>query len=213
MQGLHGRGSVAFQGAHHLMARHELADPDNPSRLRAFLTMLSRARIVAYSNKHQTVRILAALPDGQAVQVRVIEPERPYSNLVALRQILRGCEGYIWWAEPHLGRKALESLALEADVASITEIRLLSGEKAVDATARSDFKRFRTEMSNRGIRSEWRVIPPQDVDWHDRFILGRRQTWNVPPINTLHKGDYSEASRTPTRPPFEKWWDLGTALT
>lgn len=212
MQGLHGRGPVAFRGAHHLMARHGLADPDDPTRLRAFLSMLNRAGLVAYSNKLQTLRILAPLPEGAAAQVRVIEPERPYSNVVALRQILRGCEGYIWWAEPHLGRKALEPLALEADVARITNIRLLSGEKAVDKTARTDFKRFHAEILNRGIASEWRIIRQADMDWHDRFIMGRRQAWNVPPVNTLHKGDYSEASRTATRPPFERWWALGTPL-
>lgn len=212
MQGLHGRGPVAFRGAHHLMARHGLTDPDVPSHLRAFLLMLNRSGLVAYSNKLQTVRILAPLPDGAAAQVQVIEPERPYSNVVALRQILRGCEGYIWWAEPHLGRKALEPLALEADVARIRDIRLLSAEKSMDETARSDFKRFHAEMLNRGIDSEWKVIPPKAMDWHDRFILGRRQIWNVPPVNTLHKGDYSEASRTPTRPPFERWWERGAPL-
>ena len=42
---------------------------------------------------------------------------------------------------------------------------------------------------------------PEKMDWHDRFILGRSQAWNVPPVNTLFKGDYSEASKTPTRPP------------
>jgi len=77
---------------------------------------------------------------------------------------------------------------------------------------RKDFKRFAAEMGNRGIVAQWRVIEPTKMHWHDRFILGRRQSWNVPPVNTLYKGDYSEAARTPARPPFDGWWVLGTPL-
>jgi hypothetical protein len=54
------------------------------------------------------------------------------------------------------------------------------------------------------------VIPAKDMACHDRFILGggRGQAWNVPPVNTLYKGDYSEASRTPMRP-LERRWQSG----
>jgi hypothetical protein len=212
MQGLHGRDAVRFSGAHHLMARHGLVDAEDGRPLRAFLSVLNGARIVAYSNKHQTVRILAPLPAGDASTIRVIEPDRPYSNVLALREILRGCEGYIWWAEPHLGRKALEPLVYEADKSRVDAIRLLSGERSMDDPTRKDFKRFRAEMEHIGITAEWRVVPPAHLDWHDRFILGRRQAWNVPPVNTMHKGDYSEASRTSHRPPFERWWSRGLSL-
>ena len=43
----------------------------------------------------------------------------------------------------------------------------------------------------------------------DRYIVGRNRTWSVPPVNTLLKGDYSEILATPTRPPFERWWEQG----
>ena len=58
-------------------------------------------------------------------------------------------------------------------------------------------------MRHRGIGVEWRVLQISDIDWHDRFILGRNEAWNVPPVNTLYKGDYSELTRT-QRPPFER---------
>jgi hypothetical protein len=212
MQGLHGRGPVSVAGTHHLLARHRFATTQDERMVRNFLTVLNAAGIVAYSNKLQTVRILAPLPEELAAVVRVVERDRPYSNVLALREILRSCEGYIWWAEPHLPRKALEPLSYEADVASISEIRLLSADKHIDDMTQRDFKRFAAEMANRGIQAEWRVIPSSQMQWHDRFILGRRQAWNVPPVNTLFKGDYSEAARTPARPPFEDWWRLGSPL-
>lgn len=69
--------------------------------------------------------------------------------------------------------------------------------------ALGDLKRFRREMKHLGITVEWRVAPKKDIDWHDRFIVGRNQAWNVPPVNTLQTGDYSE---------LEKWWAEGTPL-
>jgi hypothetical protein len=78
MQGLHGRGPIRFAGALHLLARHGIANSTDAGTLRAFLQTLNAAGIVAYSNKHQTVRILAPVPEEIAAVVRVVEPERPY---------------------------------------------------------------------------------------------------------------------------------------
>ncbi len=211
LQGLHGRGPVLFPGTHHFMARHGLADRDDQTKLRAFLVVLNAAGIVAYSNKLQTVRTLAPVPEEHAASLRVVEPERPYSNVLALRETLRACDDYIWWAEVHLDRKALEPLSYEADGARITEIRLLSGPANATEDALKDLKRFTREMKHLGIAVEWRIVPKKDLDWHDRFILGRNQAWNVPPVNTLHKGDYSELNRT-RRPPYETWWAKGVPL-
>lgn len=212
MQGLHGRGPVRVSGAHHFMARHGFVGHEDVTAVRALAQTLNAAGIAAYSNKHQTIRIVAPLPEEVAAVVRVVEPERPYSNVLALREILRACEGFIHWAEPHLPAKALEPLSYEADGTKITEIKLLSGAKSMTDATRKDFKRFAAEMLHRGIAAEWRTIEQAKLDWHDRFILGRRQAWNVPPVNTLFKGDYSEATRTPARPPFDRWWDLGEPL-
>jgi hypothetical protein len=212
LQGLHGRGPVSFGGTHHFMARHGLADRSDQTKLRAFLVVLNAAGIVAYSNKLQSVRTLAPVPEERAASLRVVEPERPYSNVLALRETLRSCEGYIHWAEVHLDRKAMEPLSYEADGTRITEIRLLSGPANATEDALKDLKRFTREMKRLGITVEWRIIPNKNLDWHDRFILGRNQAWNVPPVNTLHKGYYSELTRTSQRPPFETWWKKGVPL-
>lgn len=77
--------------------------------------------------------------------------------------------------------------------------------------AEKDWKRFQAEMAALGISAEWRVVQPP-LDWLDRFVISRKEAWNVPPVNTLYKGDYSQAPRTPTRPPFGRWWADGAAL-
>jgi len=213
IQGLHGRGSVALEGALHLLARLGHAEPDDVTAFRGFLKMLNEFAIVAYSVKLQTVRVTTEMPPPEVeaeVAVRIVQPERPYSNVRNLREVLRSCKDYIWWAEPHFGKKGFESLADEADVTKITEIRILSG-PAQAGDAAKDYKRFQAEMKTLGITVEWRIVQTADRAWHDRFIVTRDKTWNVPPLNTIYKGDYSEFTRT-QRPPFEDWWAKGAPL-
>jgi hypothetical protein len=212
LQGIQGRGPVSFAGAHHLMARHGLIDRGDATSFRSYLSVLNGAGIVSYSNKNQTVRGLAPVRAADEATLRVVEPERPYSNVLALREILRASDGYIWWAEVHMDRKVLEPLSYEADGSRIDAIRLLSGQTEATADLLSDLKRFCAEMRHRSITVEWRVLDKRDVDWHDRFIVAKNQVWNVPPTNTLFKGDYSELSRTSQRPPFETWWAKATPL-
>src|SRR5205823_4822664 len=109
--------------------------------------------------------------DAEPVEpaVRVIEPERPYSNLMHLRETIRSCKDFIRWVEPHLPRKVLEVLVTEADAARISEIRLLSGDKTTDEQTKKDWKRFACEMANLGIAAEWRFVPHGVLGVHDRY--------------------------------------------
>lgn len=216
IQGLHGRVGVTVPGALHLLARLGHADPDDPTAFRIFLRALNDVGIVAYSNKQQIVR-LTAMPGSKdeqnvpEVSVRIVQPERPYTNIRNLREIIRSGKDYVWWADPHFGKKGFEPLADEADASKIKEIRILSG-PAQSADATKDYTRFQAEMKALGINVEWRIVQTADRTWHDRYIISRDAAWNVPPINTIYKNDYSEFSRT-DRPPFEDWWKKGTPLT
>jgi hypothetical protein len=213
VQGLHGRPSVSVAGALHLLARLRHADPDDVTRFRKFLSSLNDFGIVAYSPKLQTVRVMAAMPnveDEPDVPIRIVQPERPYSNVRNLREVLRACRTYIWWTDPHFAKKGFESLTDEADATKIREIRILSGPQHA-SQAIKDYERFRTEMNSLGIAVEWRIVQTADRDWHDRFIVTPGKAWNVPPLNTIYKGDYSEFARTQP-PPFANWWAKGTPL-
>ena len=104
MQGLHGRGAVPVDGALHLLSRHALANPQEPSKFRTMLSVLNAMDVVAYSVKLQTVRIVAPIPDEEspAPTLRVVEPDRPYSNIRHLRETLRQCREFIWVGRPTL---------------------------------------------------------------------------------------------------------------
>lgn len=213
MQGLHGRGSVPVGGALHLLARHRLADPNDVSGFRGMLTVLNSMGVVSYSTKHQTVRIVAPMPGEEAPpsSVRVVEPERPYSNIRHLRETIRSCKGYVWWADPHFEKRGFEPLADEADSTKIKEIRILSGTRPTPAEV-ADHKRFSEEMKLLGISVEYRVVAPPERKWHDRFIISEDKAWNVPPLGAVSKGSYSEFTET-RRPPFEQWWEQGVEVS
>ena len=180
---------------------------DEPGVLRRYLATLNEVGLVVWSRKEQTVRVgRAGIPTDAVPRIRVVQPDRPYTNVMHLRQLIRGCREFIWWAEVHLNHKALEPLAVEAEPGKVSEIRLLSGPAAVDQTTLRDWRRFKQEMEERGITSEWRVLPRHDIPFHDRYLIGRNEAWNVPPVNSLYKGSYAEATRCEERPPFEDWW-------
>ena len=194
-----------------------MAALEDATSVRALFVVLNAVGIVAWSKQRQTVRILVELPEASGEYepvVRVVERERPFSNAMHLRQIIRSCEGYLHWAEPHLPRKALESLVSEADGSRIDEIKLVSRPPKDEELAlyKTDWQRFKKEMKALHIAAEWRFVPSKSLDLHDRYIVGRNTVWNVPPVNSLHKGDYAEAFKTPNRPPFDRWWREGTAL-
>jgi hypothetical protein len=215
VQALHGRGNVAVAGALHLLAKHNLADADDVTAFRGFLQTLNDLGIVAYSKKLQTVRVTAEMPqrddDAPDPTLRVIQPERPYQNVRHLREVLRACREYIWWAEPNFTKKMFEPLQDEADGTKVKEIRILSGPSNSPMDL-SDFKRFVAEMKTLGITVAWRSVEMRDRDWHDRFIVTHGTAWNVPPVNSLYKNDYSEITQT-TRPPFETWWNKAKPVT
>jgi len=212
LQALHGRGATPISGALYMLEKHGLAKgtPAELKTLRAILSMLNPYELLKFAPKTQTVRSVTVPEEQEEPAVRVIEPDRPYSNLQQLRQTLRACKEFIVWIEPHFPRKGLEPLTEEADSTRIQRIRILSGKSTADARAIADYQRFKAEMENRGITAEWRILDPMPS--HDRYILTKDAAWNVPPVNTLYKGDFSEILKTTTKPPLEGWWRKAVEL-
>jgi SNF2 family DNA or RNA helicase len=145
----------------------------------------------------------------QQPAVMAITPETPYSNLLSLRQILRTCERYIWWADRYFNARGLEELAYTIDPAVVREVRILSGPDRVDDRAKREFERFRDEMARKGVSTEWRVLKGFA---HDRFIVSEKACFLVPSIDTILRGQYSQMIETPDRPPFDNWWGATTPI-
>ncbi|MFJ6167898.1 hypothetical protein ACIQH6_22445 [Micromonospora orduensis] len=216
-QELRGLGSVPEDGVLDLLKQHRaVASDTSVTDLRPLLRWLSSVEIAAYSMRHKALRSLAPAPDvalaGEVQAIAaMISPRTPFLNVVKLRRVIRPLKGTVWWADPHFGVRALEELAAELSLSDVTHVRILSGdaENVITPRSKRDFERFQHEMSNHGVLAEWRVDIRGVRDWHDRWLGDGKTVWNVPPINTLFKNDYSEISPASERPPFEDWWNRG----
>lgn len=217
-QELRGLGGVPEDGALDLLLQHRAVPTSTTvSELRPLLRWFSGVGILVYSPKFKTVRSLApALDAALAGEVQAIaamvSPKTPYLNIVRLRRIVRRMKGVVWWADPHFGARALEELAEELDTSVVSKVCIISGDadNVLSAKSMKDYERFRAEMAIKGVATEWRVDGKATRDWHDRWVADDETAWNVPPINTLLKNDYSEISPAIERPPFEDWWARST---
>jgi len=123
---------------------------------------------------------------------------------------LREARSYVWWVDMHFAARALEELVEGVDRSRVKEIRILSGPDNVNHRAKRDFQRLRAEMEGVGLRVAWRVVRERVT--HDRYIITEGKVYNVPPVNSLFQGSYSEILLTPNVPPFETWWARGVPL-
>ncbi|MBV9096510.1 MAG: hypothetical protein JO079_00505, partial [Frankiaceae bacterium] len=214
-QELRGLGPVPEEGVLDLLRYHHVVPVTTTVQtIRPALRWLNGVGVLVYSMKTKAVRSLAPAPDAalagevQAIAA-MVSPKTPYRNVVRLRRILRQLRGTAWWVDPQFSARALEELIEELDPERIAEVRILSGDAENVLTERSlkDFQRFQHEMTNRGVVAEWRVDSRAARDWHDRWIADDTVAWNVPPVNTLFKNDYSEITPAIERPPLGEWWD------
>ncbi|OAI40249.1 hypothetical protein AYO38_06165 [bacterium SCGC AG-212-C10] len=161
---------------------------------------------------------VAARPDlfGRLKEVRsgslaaVVRPGDKYSNVTHLRRILEKSRGILYWADPHFERKAFEELR-HVEPGHVASIRIVSFDSDDNrarkiAPAKEDFKRLRQELTAKGISIEWRATKQT---FHDRFIVADNHQFNIPPVNTIFRGDYSEINPAVERPPVEVWFESG----
>ena len=170
-----------------------------------FLLVMNKAGLLVYSKKVGSLRILHnPNVESEVPQNIFIEPTTPYSNLIWLKRVLASAEGFIYWIDKHFTKEALELLWEIADANKIKEIKILSLglEAHLTSTARKEYLRLKTELKAKGIELTWYVIDSKLIrDTHDRWILSKKEGFNLPDTNTILSGSRSEISSTSN---FEK---------
>ncbi|RSM86366.1 hypothetical protein DMH04_14505 [Kibdelosporangium aridum] len=211
-QELQGYGPVTDEGIFDLLRLHG-AVPSGKTLvdLRRLLNWMNELGLIAYSKRLKTVRSLRPAPEAASIGEdrrlsAIISPRTPMLNVVRLRQVIRSITGTLWWIDPHFSRRCLEDLIEEIDFTRVGEIRILSGNDAqvLGDKPKSDFRRFQAEVDMKGGKAFW--FADSMRDWHDRYLIGDTVEYNVPPANTLYKGDYTEIRPAVARPPAQEWW-------
>jgi hypothetical protein len=137
-----------------------------------------------------------------------LHPDRPFSNDLAIRRVVRHLRGNVLWYEQHMDRKALEILTEELPSDQVDELRLMSGPANLSAKTKKAFERFSIEVEKRGIACSWRVLSAEDArNLHARVIADDDHTYEVPPLNSVLAGSV-DSIRTSELPldAFEQAW-------
>jgi hypothetical protein len=155
----------------------------------------------------------AVIPDIGASET-YLDPKRPFTNVLALRRVIRELRGSVLWYEQHMSAKTLEILIEEVDRDNVDELRLLSGPAHVTERVKKNFERFVAELENDGVDAKWRVLPADFArQFHARVLFDEESIWELPPLNSLLQGtvDSIRPSSMP-RSAFEEAWTREDAL-
>lgn len=126
-----------------------------------------------------------------------LHPDRPFSNELGIRRVLRRLHGDVLWYEQHMDRKALELLLDELPLAEINRVRLLSGPANVSSKTKKAFVRFASELEQHGVDVEWRVLPADVARaLHARVVADDEQIFEVPPLNSVLAGTVDSIRRS-----------------
>ena len=142
---------------------------------------------------------------------KAITPATPFSNVLAIRQIIRSCRGTVLWVDPNFSRRGLEDLRTELELDDVQEIRIIS--RDISPKDLRDFERFHAELKQLGIDADWRSFNDRRL-FHDRFLADDASCHNVPPVNLIYdrNAPYSEINESSLRPPLDEWWQIAETV-
>ena len=138
----------------------------------------------------------------------IITPDRPYSNKMMISNTIQLCKHYIYWVDKYFSRAGLKLLYQFLNKDNVKHIKILTSKIKVDYDLRDEFKDFKKEMDNLGIISEMRVMVDNKLasTIHDRWIISNDICFNVPSVDVIERGQYSEIKISDNKPPFDIWW-------
>lgn len=141
-------------------------------------------------------------------------PDTPYTNIRLMNDTLEKCKSYIHWVDKYFSQSNLDFLARANLCGKVRELKLLGSIAICDEYLKSEFKRFKRQMQNKGISCEMRIIVDRKLlsDLHDRWILSENINFNAVSGDTVKRGQYAEISVTFNNPPFGEWWESSLNL-
>ena len=143
--------------------------------------------------------------DEIKTETTLISPTSPFTNRIIFINTLKSCDEYIYWLDKYFSKKGLELLA-ESVNEKIKEIKIIMSIDKVDKNFRSLFKDFKKEMQNKKINCELKVITESKIksSIHDRFIITKYDSYNIPSPDIITRGQLSEISKSENKEQLEK---------
>lgn len=140
-----------------------------------------------------------------------IMPAHIFQNEMAFYNSLNQCDGFIHWVDKYFSPVGLRLLYYAINKISVKDVKILVSSEKANADLRHFFQTFRNDLATYGINCQLRVLADRNVknEIHDRYVIAKNVTFNVPSIDTAERGQISEIKRTAIVLPFDRWWSMG----
>ncbi len=122
-----------------------------------------------------------------------IDPSTPYSNIINLQEnLIEHMRGSLVIVDKHFNSLAVSNLyrlLLEnRKLPAVSKITVLTSHDMLDAHFGENYRDIGTELSNKGIGIEVRIMDNADAaDQHERFMFDDESAYKIPPLNIIHK--------------------------
>jgi hypothetical protein len=141
-------------------------------------------------------------------------PHTPYTNVRIIRNAIESCREYVHWIDKYFTVSDLDILQDATLKADIKEIRILVSARNANESMRSNFGRFKEEMTTKNILCDMRVVTDPQIyhEFHDRWLISSNIGYNLMSGDIAKRGQYAELKKTENRPPFKEWWEKSTDI-
>ena len=99
---------------------------------------------------------LVGIKSDELSESAMISPKMPFSNEMAIIDTIENCEDYIYWIDKYFSRKGLVWLTQALEDKKVNTVKIIAAPSNLEKTTsiRNSFKKFKTEMSEKGITCE-----------------------------------------------------------
>lgn len=209
-----GKGVVKYRQVEEFAKLHGIRYADGDihkfAKLMYYLGFVTQ---VDYRHRHIEMETYGqqAIAGPRAVAIR---PGRHFYNREAVISLLRGLGEWIVWIDRHFRADGL-ALVVDGVGPDAQQVVIWSGFEQIDAKTVRAFEAAKRELKERGVRLEWRVCTDETFlkTLHGRWLVGPRQTYNVPPVGSILQGQLDELVPTDGRPPVDLAKAPGLPLT
>lgn len=212
-QVFYGRGRNTIEQLVNLFALYDVCSYQvRSSEVVSLLILLNHYKIVIYDKRNKAFTVSLNILSHKPAQQYYIVPSTPFSNKLNFLTILRNSKGNVYWIDKHFRKEGLEFLFDGLPSKGVLSVTIISGKENVTQSAKSFFNDFKTELSEKGIQCEWRVINDESFMFHDRWLLSDDLCYNIPPLRAIIKGQRSEIIRTESLPDIQAFLDASSCI-
>jgi len=161
---------------------------------------------------YQTISASTVSKEIEEVSIR---PEKPFTNLTQIYQLMGGLKGLIQLLDKDFGEDGFKFL-LKLTPLHVNKLQILGGKSRLNSNLKDVYKAFKEEMQRRGISIEFKILSDEDaLEIHDRYLIAQGIAYNTPPWNIIHKklGDIRRIEdHWSKKTYFEKYWNRATDI-